>query len=137
MRAMVLVMRVVKSEVRRRHPDGLSLQQFFALAYLDRHAGASLTDVGDLLGLSASATSKIVDQLTQRELISRHDSADDRRRATLCLTPDGAATVARVNAVILAAVSARMADLPADACATIRTAMALLTTAFTAAPTHP
>lgn len=89
MDAALLVTRLVRREVGRRQPGGLSVSQVRALSFLDWNAGASLADVAEYIGLGAPATSRTVDDLVRRGLVRRVAAADDRRRIALALLPEG------------------------------------------------
>src|SRR5262245_21998443 len=88
-----LVMRTVRAEMRRRRPADLSVPQFRALGFVRRHPGTSLSDVAEHVGLTLSAVSTLIDHLVTRELIERAVNPDNRRRATLTLTPLGQSTL--------------------------------------------
>lgn len=84
-----LVMRVIRSEMRQRRAEGLTVPQFRALLYVDRMPGASLSEVAEYLGLTLPSTSTLVDGLVARELLLRQSAQEDRRRMTLNLTIEG------------------------------------------------
>ncbi len=88
----------IRGEMRRRTLPGLSIQQFRALNYLRRHPQSSLSRLSAHLGLTPPSTSKLVQQLVAKQVISRR-SAADRRRISLSLTQLGisAFTTARLE----------------------------------------
>lgn len=86
-----LVMRAIRAEMRRHRAAGLSVPQFRALVFLDSHPGGSLTKVAGYLGLTLPSTSKMVDGLVTRQLVTRSSCAEDRRKITLNLTEAGRA----------------------------------------------
>jgi DNA-binding MarR family transcriptional regulator len=57
--------------------------------------------VADRLALGKPTVSAAVDSLCTRGLLSRADAADDRRAATLTLTPAGEAALAAVERVMI------------------------------------
>jgi DNA-binding MarR family transcriptional regulator len=57
--------------------------------------------VADRLALGKPTVSAAVESLTKRGLLSRADAEDDRRAATLSLTPAGEAALAAVEAEML------------------------------------
>jgi MarR family transcriptional regulator for hemolysin len=59
------------------------------LAFLNRHPGASLSDVADHIGLTLPSMSKLIDQLVARKVVAREADKQDRRRVTLALTGRG------------------------------------------------
>src|SRR5215472_3469611 len=91
METVPLVMRTLRTEMRRRRPADLSVPQFRALAFVRRHPGASLSEVAEHLGLTLPATSTLIDHLVARELVRRAPNPDNRRRLVLTLTADGQA----------------------------------------------
>ncbi len=92
------IMGRIRSEMRLRTLPGLSIQQFRALDYLRRHPQSSLSNLSVHLGLALPSTSKLVQQLVVKQVITRR-SAADRRRVCLSLTQPGikAFTTARLE----------------------------------------
>jgi DNA-binding MarR family transcriptional regulator len=83
------VMRTIRAELRRHRTADLSVPQFRTLAFIDRQADASLSDVAEHIGLTLPSMSKIVDGLAARKLVTRQTHPRDRRRMTLALTARG------------------------------------------------
>jgi DNA-binding MarR family transcriptional regulator len=83
------VMRIIRAEMRRHRTADLSVPQFRTLAFIDRQADASLSDVAEHIGLTLPSMSKIVDGLVTRKLVTRQTHPTDRRRMTLTLTARG------------------------------------------------
>jgi DNA-binding MarR family transcriptional regulator len=86
----IRVGRIVRREVRRTRPAGLSLQDARTLTFVDEHPGSALSDVAMHLGVGMPTTSKVVDSLTRRSLLRRATCLEDRRRLALEITPAGA-----------------------------------------------
>lgn len=86
-----MVMRNIRAEMRSARAPGLSVPQFRALVFLNRHPSASLSDVAAYIGLTLPAASALVDGLVDRELIVRAMNVEDRRRITLELNEAGVA----------------------------------------------
>lgn len=84
-----LIMRVLRSEVRRRRTPELSVAQFRALAFVGRNAGAKLSELAGFLGLTAPSASKLVDGLVAARLLAREVPVGNRRRIALALSPAG------------------------------------------------
>ena len=82
-------MQMIRSEIRSHRIPGLSIPQFRALVFLNRYAGASLSELADHLDLTLPSMSKLVDGLVSRNLVAREAGKTDRRRVTLKLTKDG------------------------------------------------
>jgi DNA-binding MarR family transcriptional regulator len=87
-----LIMRTIRAEMRSQRTPDLSVPQFRTLGFLSRHAGASLSDVAEHIGLTLPSMSKLIDGLVKRELVSRETFPQDRRCVTLELTAQGQAT---------------------------------------------
>jgi MarR family transcriptional regulator for hemolysin len=83
------VMRTIRAELRRHRTADLSVPQFRTLAFIDRKADASLSDVAEHIGLTLPSMSKIVAGLVTRKLVTRQTSPADRRRMILALTTRG------------------------------------------------
>ncbi len=84
-----LVMRTIRAKLRERRAADISVPQFRAMAYINRHEGASLSDLSTHIGLTLPSMSKLIDGLVSRKLISRTNDSQDRRRVCLALTPQG------------------------------------------------
>ena len=93
-----LVMRGIRAQMRRHRAPGLSLPQFRVLTFLDRHAGASLSDTAEYIGVTLPSMSKMVDGLVEQKLVTRKLDAADRRRATLALTRHGCTVLSTARA---------------------------------------
>lgn len=84
-----IIMQTIRSEMRSHRIPGLSIPQFRTLVFLNRHAGASLSELADHLELTLPSMSKLVDGLVSRDLVAREAVKADRRRVTLKLTKHG------------------------------------------------
>src|SRR5439155_993746 len=78
---------VVLSEMRRQGGLVVSVPQFQALAFVERHPRVSLVGVAEDLGATAPTASTIVDRLVRRGLVVRVPDPDEGRRVVLSLTP--------------------------------------------------
>jgi DNA-binding MarR family transcriptional regulator len=85
-----LIMRDIRTQMRRRRTPDLTVPQFRTLLFVSRNAGASLSEVADHIGLALSSTSKLVDDLIRGGLMTRQEQSSDRRRVSLVVTPRGA-----------------------------------------------
>jgi DNA-binding MarR family transcriptional regulator len=92
-----LLMAAIRSESRDLQPPDLSIAQFRALAFIYRHAGQSLSAVAEVLGLSLSAASKVVDRTVELGYVRHEVCPQDRRRARLVVTAKGQATMRRAR----------------------------------------
>jgi DNA-binding MarR family transcriptional regulator len=109
-----LVMRTIRTEMRRYRGPELAVPHFRVLAYLDGNEGASLSDVAEHLGLRLPSMSTLVAGLVDRKLVARGPSAVDRRRITLGLTARGRSTLAAAREATQARLAERLETLPAE-----------------------
>ena len=84
-----LVMRTIRSKLRELRSAEISVPQFRALVYINRHDGASLSDLTVHIGLTLPSMSKLIDGLVNRKLVNRIAHSTDRRRVCLSLTAQG------------------------------------------------
>jgi DNA-binding MarR family transcriptional regulator len=83
------VMQFLRGEMRK-NSSLLSVPQFRALAFLNRHPGASLSDLAEHLGVTRATASAITERLVQRDLVDRTERPQERRHVVLKLTEAGA-----------------------------------------------
>ncbi len=107
------VMRVIRAEMRSQSKPELSVPQFRVLSYLNRNAGASLSEVADHIGLTRPAMSVLIDGLVNRKLVTRQTDPGDRRRLTLAVTRRGQDLYAAARQHTQARLAARLASLSA------------------------
>lgn len=84
--------------------SGLTAQQHQAILAIKGHAGAGPMTVGELadhLFVRHHSAVELVDRLAKAGLVLRMDSADDRRRVGLVLTPKAGETLAELSAIHL------------------------------------
>ena len=84
-----VIIKDIRSEMRSRRSADLTVPQFRTLAFVDRNAGTSLSAVANHMGLSLPSTSKLVDGLIGRGMLTREDNPSDRRRVKLGVTNHG------------------------------------------------
>jgi MarR family transcriptional regulator for hemolysin len=125
-----MVMRSLRAEFRSHRGSDLSIPQYRTLMYLRRTPGKSLADLADHLGITPPSTSKLVDGLVKRGLVSRKDFPGDRRKIVLSLTPAGTELAEASLRLTQAAYLKRFAALPKETLATIKQAMAALRPIF-------
>jgi len=87
--AVPLVMRFIRSQMRRHRGSDLSVPQFRALVYLSRSPGISLSALADFLALSLPATSRLVEGLVRRSLVDRRIPSGNRRLVALSVNAHG------------------------------------------------
>jgi len=125
-----LVMRFIRTHMRRHSVSGLSVPQFRSLLFLRRRDGCSLSDLAEHIGLMPPSTSKLVEELVSRGLATRRECLKDRRRVMLGLTREGEWALRVAREAAEAQLAARMAALPADRCRGISRAMQHLQEVF-------
>ncbi len=81
-----VVMKEIRSEMRSRRSPDLTVPQFRALSFVNRNVGSSLLEVANHLGLTPPSTSRLVDGLIYRNMMTREDHPYDRRRVKLTVT---------------------------------------------------
>ncbi len=84
-----LITRRIRTEMKTQNLLGLSVPQLRALIFINRHQGASLSEMAGHFGVTLPTASKIVDALVERKLASRLHSTGDRRYIKLMLTAKG------------------------------------------------
>lgn len=124
-----LVMRWLRSGMREIGVD-LTVPQFRTLGFLSRREGASLSDVAERLGLTLSPTSKLVELLVARGLVTREPLPDDRRYVALSLTAEGRTLLESSRAAARARMAERLAVLSPEEQAVVERALALLRPLF-------
>jgi DNA-binding MarR family transcriptional regulator len=87
--AVPIVMRAIRSELRKYGAREMSVPQYRALGFVYRNEGASLSELADHVGLTLSTMSTLVDGLAAEGLVNRRENPEDRRRMTLTLTQLG------------------------------------------------
>ena len=86
-----IIMQDIRSEMRSRRSLDLTVPQFRVLAFVNRNEGSSLWQVAHHMGLTPPSTSRLVDNLIARGLLTRSDHPADRRRVRLTVTDPGMA----------------------------------------------
>lgn len=81
-------MQSIREEMRKGRTERLTVPQFRVLAAVDRGLCHN-KEIGDLLGVSEAAISRMIDVLEQDGLVKKEISKSDRRIRFLSLTSDG------------------------------------------------
>ena len=110
-----LLMATIRVESRDLLPPGLTPPQFRALAFIDRHDGMSLSAVSEVLGLTLSSVSKLMEGLVAAGYVRQEVCPQDRRRAQLHSTARGRSTMLRARKTISGQLAQRLGELPAQA----------------------
>jgi DNA-binding MarR family transcriptional regulator len=103
-----------------------SLAQLATLYLLEGRGEHSVKQIADMIGRSLSATSRLLDQLAKRGLVSRHEDERDRRAKRVVLTERGRTLLRDVERGRADAQLAIMAYLSDDEREIVHHAMTLL-----------
>lgn len=104
--------RIITGLARMLRDEALSLPQIAALHLVDQRGGLRLAELAELLGLSASATSRLVDGLVQRDLLGRAEDPEDRRNKSLTVTDTGHTFIRQIDADRARTILDTMSTLP-------------------------
>jgi DNA-binding MarR family transcriptional regulator len=126
-----VVMKEIRSEMRSRRSPDLTVPQFRALSFISRNVGSSLLDVANHLGLTPPSTSRLVDGLIYRYMMTREDHPDDRRRVKLTVTHFGKQILEASRQDALTYLSKKLSNINADDREAIVKAMNVLQANFT------
>lgn len=108
---------------------GMTVEQFHILRYIRKgaHSGSELAQLGRI---SRPAISQGVDALVNKGLISRQQSASDRRYVQLELTESGAALLESIFGQARQWMKTKLTSLNADDLQSIMSALTILKQAF-------
>jgi len=84
-----VAMAAMRSAMRQRIGDGLSVPQFRCLNFIDLHADSTVGEVASFLGVTLATASAMVDRLVQAGHVVAKVAAGDRRRSALRSLPSG------------------------------------------------
>lgn len=128
--AVPMVMRAIRAEMRSHRGSDLSVPKFRVLIFLNRHEGASLSDIAEHLGLTLPSMSKMIDGLVTRNMVTRQMDLGDRRRVTLVLTALGRRAMESAYKATQSRLAGRLVVLPASERRIIIEAMQVLESIF-------
>lgn len=115
--------------------DGpLTVPQFRALNYVDRHPGASVSALAAMLGVKLATASAMVDRLVRAGHLQSRGSAADRRRSELRLCDAGKAVLERIRSQTLADLAGSLQGRSSAELQALVAGLAVLDLAFTAGP---
>ena len=103
-----------------------SLPQLATLLLLDEEGELTIKQVTEILGRSVSATSRLLDQLVERGMVSRREDERDRRAKLVAITEKGRTLIVTLEQRRADAQIAVMEYFSAEEQAEITRAMALL-----------
>jgi DNA-binding MarR family transcriptional regulator len=87
--------RRIRREMRRNGSLELTVPQFRALRYVQRHPGTDLSRLADHLGVSRSSASALVERLVRADQVTRTTDPLERRRIRIELSETGVDVVGR------------------------------------------
>lgn len=120
------IIQSIRVEMRRGRGPDLSIPQFRTLRFIQRNPDSSLSDLAEHLGLTLPSASKLVDGLVKQKLLTRKESAEDRRRLTLMLTQTGTSIVDSARASARTHLTDKLKHLSDEDLETISQAMLIL-----------
>lgn len=128
-----LIIKTIGSEMQKRNLSELSSPQFRSLMVIHRHCGVSLSQLAEIRGSTLSSTSKLIDGLVERGLVTRETDRQDRRRLMLALTLTGEAMMQAVNSAATGYLADILSSLSEEDCTTLMTGFEYLRSAISAA----
>jgi DNA-binding MarR family transcriptional regulator len=81
----------------------LSVNQMHALMLIQKRGKVSISELANLMGVSAPSASAMVDRMVEKGALTRAPSVKDRRRMNVRIAPAVQEDFERVNDVLLAA----------------------------------
>ncbi|HET8892949.1 MAG TPA: MarR family transcriptional regulator [Gaiellaceae bacterium] len=121
--ALLRISRELRREAR---AEGVSPEQVSLLVSIKYSPGIGIRELAARERVSPPALTKHVDRLERDGLVTRTQSADDRRRVGLGLTDEGQRVLRRVRSRRTAWLASRLGELEADERAAIEAAVAPL-----------
>jgi DNA-binding MarR family transcriptional regulator len=91
LRAAIAELRCIGSE--RLVRQGVSMGQVHVMSLVERHGEMPMSRLAELLDVSLSNATGLIDRMEERELVERVRATDDRRVVTVRLTPHGHRTL--------------------------------------------
>ena len=104
--------RIISSLTRTMQEEELSVAQVAALHLVDERGSMRIGDVGIELDSAAPSTSRMIDDLVDRNFLERKEDATDRRARVVSLTPKGAKFIARAGEARVKAIAAGLNEVP-------------------------
>jgi DNA-binding MarR family transcriptional regulator len=114
--------------------EAITFSQFLALISLNAHESRTAADVARFLGHDAGATTRLIDQLEQRGLLSRERNTADRRVVDLTVTASGKAMIRRCAATAAGFHADLLGDMPPAELAKLMRQLSRLVEKLKAAP---
>ncbi|MBW4444670.1 MAG: MarR family transcriptional regulator [Plectolyngbya sp. WJT66-NPBG17] len=130
METIPLMMRFIRKDMREQNKTFMSVPQFRTLAFVDRHPGASLSDLAEHLGVTRATASTTVERLVQDELVLREENPEERRRVLLTLTKTGKQRLQKTRETTRNHIAEFLATLPEEQISQIEAGLFLLKEVF-------
>ncbi|MBD3884128.1 MarR family transcriptional regulator [Phormidium tenue FACHB-886] len=124
------IMQFIRTEMRGQRDPALSVPQFRMLAFLNRHAGASLSEAAEHLGVTRATASTMTDRLVQQGLVDRSEHPQERRYVVLKLTSSGNDRLQQMRAATRLKITALLEGLTAEELTTITAGLTALNQVF-------
>ncbi len=131
------VSRLIRAQLRRQAPGGLTLPQIRALAFVSADPACAPSQLAEYLMLSRPAVTRLIDGLVEQELITRRAHPDDRRRLQLASTGAGRDRLEAYFARARALVAGRLAQLGPEDRTAVRRAMQVVLPLMAGLPQEP
>ena len=129
------VMREIRSQMRSRTSEFLTVPQLRALSFVNRNGGSTLSDLAAHIGLTLPSASRMVDGLASKGLVTREEHPVDRRRVRLYVTRRGRSILSASRSGTLAHLSKKLEGVGEDERETVVRAMGVLRETFLQKPT--
>ncbi|OUL22535.1 MarR family winged helix-turn-helix transcriptional regulator [Nostoc sp. 106C] len=133
METIPIIIKFFRTEMRRNAsflPESLSVPQFRALAFLDRHPSASLSQVAEHLGVTRATASTLTDRLVQKKLVSRVENPLERRHVVLNLTDTGKYHLQQIRSLTSARIATVLTNLPEEQMRSVVEGLTVLSNTF-------
>ena len=103
---------------------GLTRAQWMVLTRLHRHAGASQSELADMMEIEKPSAGRLIDRLEAKGWVERRVHATDRRVNRIYLTPEAERVHKRIWRIAEATVNDALADLSRTEAAQLRKLLA-------------
>lgn len=92
---------IAEFEIQFMHKYDLSLNEGMLLCTLLDHPGLTSSEIAEVLGLSASNTSKVIRSVEDKELITRLIGKEDKRQMLFTLTSEGKNRISAIKSAVV------------------------------------
>lgn len=92
--------RQVALQAFREHDAGITVDQWIVLKQISENNGTSQVEIANSTVKDAPTTTRIIDQLTNKNLISKQLDPEDRRRYMVFITEKGQALIKKMLPVV-------------------------------------